>query len=41
MSTSNNTYPILRRGLKSLNPIEDKFVLIFIHDLQSWTPRRL
>ena len=41
MSTSNNTFPILRRGLRSLNPIEDKFVLIFIHDLQSWTPRRL
>jgi len=41
MSTSNNTFPILRRGLRYLNPIEDKFVLIFIHDLQSWTPRRL
>ena len=41
MSTSNNTFPVLRRGLRSLNPIEEKFVLIFIHDFQSWIPRRL
>jgi len=41
MPTSNNTFPVLRHGLRSLNPIEEKFVLIFIHDLQSWIPRRL
>ena len=32
---------ILRRGLRSYGPGNDKFVLIFIHDLESWTESRL
>ena len=39
--SSNNTFPVLRRGLRYFRPENDNFVLIFIHDLQSWTPSRL
>ena len=41
MSSSNSNSSVLRRGLRSLGPDNNKFVLIFIHDLQSWTPSRL
>ena len=41
MSYNNSNSPVLRRGLRYLGPDNDKFVLIFIHDLQSWTPSRL
>ena len=31
----------IRRGLRHYGPDHDKFVLIFIHDLESWTESRL
>jgi len=41
MSISINRFHIIRRGLRQFGPEIDNFVLIFIHDLESWTESRL
>jgi len=42
MEDSNSpTFFSFRRGLRYFGPDNNKFYLIFIHDLQSWTKKRL
>ncbi|ORX75107.1 hypothetical protein BCR32DRAFT_285496 [Anaeromyces robustus] len=42
MNSSNSTnHQLLRRGLRCHGYLEQEFVLLFIHDLQTWTISRL
>jgi len=40
-SSNSATIPILRRGLRRYDIQNKDFILIFIHDLQSWTVSKL
>jgi len=40
-SSNSATIPVLRRGLRRYDIQNKNFILIFIHDLQSWSVSKL